>query len=172
MVLRYLYTGALPEWEDKNDGGGEEAGTKGGKDRKGGKAGKAGKGGGGGKAKGGKEGKGKEAEDGPGKEAAGAGRAEVREVVQAADMFQAEGLLKHSLEEFRKGLTVETAAEGLVWAHLEGPEAARRIASEFVVANGRRIQVCFRALPRSCFGIAFPVYPQSGATYGRTPLSL
>ena len=31
--------------------------------------------------------------------------------------------------------------EGLVWAHLEGPEAARRIATDYFVDNGRRIQV-------------------------------
>ena len=31
--------------------------------------------------------------------------------------------------------------EGLVWAHLEGPEAARRIADAYLVEHGRRIQV-------------------------------
>jgi hypothetical protein len=39
----------------------------------------------------------------------------VREALKAADMLQAEGLLKHCLEAFRGGLTVHTAIEHLVW---------------------------------------------------------
>ena len=70
----------------------------------------------------------------------GGGQAEVREVLKAADMFQAEGLLKHCLEAFGKGLTVGTAVEGLVWAHGSGPEAARRVAEAYVVAQARAIQ--------------------------------
>jgi hypothetical protein len=53
---------------------------------------------------------------------AGRGPAELRGVLKAADMFQVDGLLKHSLEALEKGLTAATAVEGLVWAHMEGPE--------------------------------------------------
>jgi hypothetical protein len=63
-------------------------------------------------------------------------------VLKAADMFQAEGLLQHSLEAFERGLTVGTAVEGLVWAHGSGPEAARRVAHDYVVRNCKAIQVC------------------------------
>ena len=64
-----------------------------------------------------------------------------REVLKAADLFQAEGLLKHSLEAFKTGLRVGSAVEGLVWAHLKGPEAARQIATEYFVRHGRRVRV-------------------------------
>jgi hypothetical protein len=67
--------------------------------------------------------------------------AEVREVLKAADLFQAEGLLKHCLEAFGGGLTVGTAAEALVWAHLSGPEEARQMATEYFVGKVRQIQV-------------------------------
>ena len=40
--------------------------------------------------------------------------AEVREVLKVADLNQAEGLLKHCLEAFGGGLTVETAVDVLV----------------------------------------------------------
>ena len=50
-----------------------------------------------------------------------------REVLKAADLFQAEGLLKHCLEGFRGALTVHTVAEQLVWAHTRGPLEAVRI---------------------------------------------
>ena len=54
------------------------------------------------------EGKGKEAAGSEGDE--GAGRAALElEVLKAADLFQAEGLLKHCLEGFRGALTVHTA---------------------------------------------------------------
>jgi hypothetical protein len=65
----------------------------------------------------------------------------VREVLKAADMLQAEGLLKHCLEAFRGGLTVHTAIEHLVWAHKHGPEEARRLAMAYVVQHIRAIQV-------------------------------
>ena len=116
-------------WELAGDGGGK---------RKGSEGGKAGKDGRGGKAKGATGKKGKDAGD---KDAGGAGQTEVREVLKAADMFRAEGLLKHCLEAFGKGLTVETAVEGLVWAHGSGPEAARRVAEAYVVAHFKAIQV-------------------------------
>jgi hypothetical protein len=38
-------------------------------------------------------------------------------------------------------LTVDTAVEELVWAHLFGPAEARTVATEYFVRNGRRIQV-------------------------------
>jgi hypothetical protein len=60
------------------------------------------KGGGKGKSKG--KGNGKEAADS--EEDEGAGRAALElEVLKAADLFQAEGLLKHCLKGFRGGLT-------------------------------------------------------------------
>ena len=65
----------------------------------------------------------------------------VREVLKAADMLQAEGLLQHCLEAFRGGLTVHTAIEHLVWAHTEGPEEARGAAMAYVVQHMRAIQV-------------------------------
>jgi hypothetical protein len=145
VVLRYLYTGEVPSAGEEAESESKQ-GTRG-KEVKGGKGDRRANG-----AKGGSAGKGKEAKGGKGKEAedreeekvvsAEEARRDVeREVLKAADLFQAEGLLKHSLAAFEKGLTVKTAVEGLVWAHLEGPEAARQIATEFVVANGRRIQV-------------------------------
>jgi hypothetical protein len=86
-VLRYLYTAAMPAWEElqgtrtsaEEDGAGGRGG--------GGKGG--GKGGGGGKGKGkGKEAAGSEEDE-------GAGRAALElEVLKAADLFQAQGLLK------------------------------------------------------------------------------
>ena len=57
------------------------------------------------------------------------------------DMFQAEGLLKHCLEPFRKRLKVKTSVEALVWAHGSGPEAARRVAEAFVAEQAKEIQV-------------------------------
>ena len=63
-------------------------------------------------------------------------------MLKAADLFQAEGLLKHCLEAFGGGLTVGTAMEALVWAHREGPEEARRVATEYVVAHSTVIKVC------------------------------
>ena len=65
----------------------------------------------------------------------------VREVLKAADMLQAEGLLKHCLEAFRGGLTVHTAIEHLVWAHKHGPEEARGLAMAYVVQHYKAIQV-------------------------------
>jgi hypothetical protein len=64
-----------------------------------------------------------------------------REVLKAADLFRLEALLEHCVEAFRRGLTVDTAVEGLVWAHLFGPAEARTVATEFFVRNGRRIKV-------------------------------
>jgi hypothetical protein len=65
----------------------------------------------------------------------------VREVLKAADMLQAEGLLKHCLEAFRGGLTVHSAIEHLVWAHTKGPEEARGVAMAYVVRHYKAIQV-------------------------------
>jgi hypothetical protein len=64
-----------------------------------------------------------------------------REVLQAADLFRLEALLEHCVEAFRRGLTVDTAVEALVWAHLFGPAEARKVATEYFIRNGRRIQV-------------------------------
>jgi len=65
----------------------------------------------------------------------------VREVLKAADMLQAEGLLQHCLEAFRGGLTVHTAIEHLVWAHTKGPVEVCGIAMAYVVQHYRAIQV-------------------------------
>ena len=62
-------------------------------------------------------------------------------MLKAADLFQAEGLLKHCLEAFRRGLTVHTAIEQLVWAHTHGPAEARTMATDYFVRNGNRIKV-------------------------------
>jgi hypothetical protein len=77
---------------------------------------------------------------GEGEGAAGGGGL-LWEVLKAADMLQAEGLLKHCLEAFRGGLTVQTAIEHLVWAHTHGPEEARRLAMAYVVQHIKTIQV-------------------------------
>jgi hypothetical protein len=64
----------------------------------------------GGRGKGGGKGGGKEAAGSNDDE--GAGRAALElEVLKAADLFQAEGLFKHCLEGFRRGLTVHTVVE-------------------------------------------------------------
>jgi hypothetical protein len=78
---------------------------------------------------------------GEGEGAAGGNSGLVREVLKAADMLQAEGLLKHCLEAFRGGLTVHTAIEHLVWAHKHGPEEARGLAMAYVVRHIKTIQV-------------------------------
>ena len=99
---------------------------------------------------------------GKGKEAAGseedegAGRAALElKVLKAADLFQAEGLLKHCLEGFRRALTVHTVVEQLVWAHKCGPAEARAVAAEFFVAHVRavRVRACCACL-RVCSGPA------------------
>jgi hypothetical protein len=140
VVLRYLYTAAVPAWEElQGTGTGAEedgAGGRGG----GGKGG--GKGGGGGKGKGGSKGKGKGKEAAGSEEDEGSGPAPLElEVLKAADLFQAEGLLKHCLEGFRRALTVHTVVEQLVWAHKRGPAEARAVATEYFVANARAVRV-------------------------------
>ena len=72
----------------------------------------------------------------------GAGRAALElEVLKAADLFQAEGLLRHCLEGFRGALTIHTVVEQLVWAHKCGPAEARAVATEYFVANARAVRV-------------------------------
>ena len=94
----------------------------------------------GGKVKSGSKGKGKDATDS--EEDEGAGRAALGlGVLKAADLFQAEGLLKHCMEGFRGALTVHTVVEQLVWAHKCGPAEARAVATDFFVANGRGVRV-------------------------------
>jgi ubiquitin len=78
-----------------------------------------------------------------------------REVLQAADLFRLEALLEHCVEAFRRGLKVDTVIEELVWAHLFGPAEARKVATEYFVRNGLRIQVgtiCDCALCLMCVG--------------------
>ncbi len=118
VVLRYLYTAALPQSGQGGPGGGRVSKGKGGK----------GAGGDGGKSK------------GEGEEVM---RRQVleREVLKAADLFRLEALLKHCVEAFGRGLKVDTAIEQLVWAHLFGPAEARKVATDYFVGNGRRIQV-------------------------------
>ena len=72
---------------------------------------------------------------------AAGGNGLLREVLKAADMLQAEGLLKHCLEAFGGGLTVHTAIEHLVWAHKHGPEEARGLAMAYAAKVFRAIQV-------------------------------
>jgi hypothetical protein len=146
VVLRYLYTAAVPAWEELQgtgigaEGGGAAGGGHGGRGKRGGKGG--GKGMGGSKGKG--KGKGKSKEAAGSEDDEGAGRAALElEVLTAADLFQAEGLLKHCLEGFRGGLTVHTAVEQLVWAHTCGPEEARSIAISYVVQHLEEIQVTY-----------------------------
>ena len=86
-------------------------------------------------------------DNGKGKGAAGseedeeAGREALElEVLKAADLFQAEGLLKHCLEGFRGALTVHTVVEQLLWAHKRGPAEARAVATEFFAAHGRDVR--------------------------------
>ena len=62
-------------------------------------------------------------------------------MLKAADLFRVEGLLKHSLVAFAQGLTVFTAVRALVWAHQQGPEEARPIATDYLVRHGRQIKV-------------------------------
>jgi hypothetical protein len=64
-----------------------------------------------------------------------------RAILQAADLFRLEALLQHCVESFQRGLTVDTAIEQLVWAHNNGPEEARTVATEYFVDNCRRIRV-------------------------------
>jgi hypothetical protein len=146
VVLRYLYTAAVPAWEELQGTGtgaeedGAAGGGHGGRGKGGGKGGEGGKGKGGSKGKGKGKGKGKEAAGS--EEDEGAGRAALElEVLKAADLFQAEGLLKHCLEGFRGALTVHTVVEQLVWAHKHGPAEARVVATEFFAANGRAVRV-------------------------------
>jgi hypothetical protein len=64
-----------------------------------------------------------------------------REVLKAADLFRLEALLEHCVEAFGRGLTVDTAVEALVWAHLFWSAEVLKVVTEFFVGNGRRIQV-------------------------------
>ena len=150
MVLRYLYTAALPSWEElqgagreaEDDGaaGGSSGRGNGGSSRGGQRGSNGGQGGAGGsKGKGKGKSKGKEAAGSEHEGRAGRG-ALALEVLKAADLFQAEGLLKHCLEGFRGALTVHTVTEQLVWAHMHGPAEARAVATEYFVAHGRAVR--------------------------------
>jgi DNA-binding beta-propeller fold protein YncE len=77
-----------------------------------------------------------------------------REVLKAADLFQAEGLLKHCLEAFRSSLTARTAIEQLVWAHHQGPEEAHRAAISYVELHRKTIQVISLRTHASCLNDA------------------
>ena len=96
---------------------------------------------------------------------AGGGHGLVREVLKAADMLQAEGLLQHCLEAFRGGLTVHTAIEHLVWAHTKGPEEARGVAMAYVGRHYKAIQVpwAWRVPCRLPIRAAACVWPESSA---------
>jgi hypothetical protein len=124
VVLRYLYTAAMPAWEEL-------------------------------------KGTGTSAEDwgGAADDTAAERTALELEVLMAADLFQAEGLLKHCLEGFRGALTVHTVVEQLVWAHKHGPAEARAIAVEYFVAHLRAVRV--RACC-ACLGVTRRVCSASG----------
>jgi hypothetical protein len=141
VVLRHLYTAERPAWGEA-EGAGNDAGGGGGASGRAGNGGKSGKGKGKGKGGGGGGGQGGAAGvvGGEGEGAVGS-KGLVREVLKAADMLQAEGLLKHCLEAFRGGLTVHTAIEHLVWAHKHGPEEARGLAMAYAAKVFRAIQV-------------------------------
>jgi len=141
VLLRNLYTAEVPAGEDAG-GAGAAKSTDGGKGGKGGKGEKGGMGrGGGGKEKGGAGGKGGARIEGWEDGEAARRQAMAREVLKAADLFQAERLLKHCLETFRLSLTLHTAVECLVWAHLHGPLPARTLASDYVSLHFKAIQV-------------------------------
>ena len=124
------------------EGAGNDAGGGGGASGRAGNGGKGGKGMGKGTVDGGGDGQGGAAGVVMGEgEGAADSKGLVREVLKAADMLQAEGLLKHCLEAFRCGLTVNTAIENLVWAHTHGPEEARGLAMAYVVQHIKTIQV-------------------------------
>ena len=131
VLLRYLYTAQVPERKETGLYIIQKSGA-------GGNGGKGDEKGGGDKGMGGGGCKGKGAE---GEEATRRQTME-REVLMVADLFQAEGLLKHCLEVFRLSLTLYTAVEHLVWAHLHGPQEARTLATAYVVLNFKAIQVC------------------------------
>jgi len=103
VLLRNLYTAEVPAGEDAGGAAAAKC-TNGGKSGKGGKGGGGGGkgkgGGGGGKGKGGAGGKGGAKIEGGEDGEAASGQAMEREVLKAADLFQAEGLLKHCLETF------------------------------------------------------------------------
>ena len=86
------------------------------------------------------KGKGKEEEESENKGRVGCGALEL-EVLKAADLFQAEGLLRHCLEGFRGALTVQTVVEQLVWAHTCGPAEARAVATEYFIAHFHAVKV-------------------------------
>jgi hypothetical protein len=129
VLLRFLYAGELPA--RKGGSGGERGGPSG----SGGGAGGAG----GRRSKGGKGGKGKAEQEEEARESL------VQELLRVADRFQAGALYAHCLSEIRRALAVETAIQQLVWAHAH-PERARAVAMEYVVANGRTIQVGLKKL--------------------------
>ena len=62
-------------------------------------------------------------------------------MLKTADLFRVEGMLRHCLEAFGRGLKVDMSVEQLVWAHNHGPVEARTVATEYFVRNGRRIRV-------------------------------
>ena len=135
VLLRNLYTAEVPAREDSHEAGA----AKGVYGKKGGKYGKSG--GGGGKGRGRAGGKGDAGGEGGEDGEAARQQAMVQEVLKAADLFQAEGLLKHCLETFRLSLTLHTAVECLVWAHLHGPLQARTLAADYVARHFKDIQV-------------------------------
>ena len=131
VLLRYLYTAQVPERKEtalyiiQKSGAGGNGGKgdqRGGVDK--------------GMAGGGCKGKGAEGEE------ASRRQTMEREVLMVADLFQADGLLNHCLKVFRQSLTLYTAVEHLVWAHLHGPQEARTLATAYVVLNFKAIQVC------------------------------
>ena len=104
MLLRNLYTAEVPNWEDSVRAGAAKGGNVG-KGEKGCR-----EGGGGSKGEGGAGGKGGVGGTGEEERAAARQQAMAQEVLKAADLFQAEGLLKHCLEIFRLSFTLHTAA--------------------------------------------------------------
>jgi hypothetical protein len=112
--------------------------------------GHGGRGKGGGNGEGGGTGKGKGKEEAGGEDDKGAVRTALElAVLKAADLFQAERLLKHYLEGFRSGLSVHKVVEQLVWVHKDGPAEARTVATEFLLTHSSVIRVCCCRL--ACF---------------------
>ena len=69
-----------------------------------------------------------------------AGGQRLGEILQVADRFQVEDMLKLGLAVFEHNLSVENAIGHLVWAHMAGPEAAQRIALKFAAQHIHQIQ--------------------------------
>ena len=81
--------------------------------------------------------------EGPGESAReqATSRQDEREALKAADLLRVDVLLELCLAVFAETLTVFTPIESLVWAHQEGPEETRRIATDYFARHARQIKM-------------------------------